>query len=156
MKYASIVPLIGGETIAMQNVFKKKPEYILSYEDFQPNDQKPLWNTTKERYPTIFLMVVGNLLFLTSTLLIPFALVLVFLVSILQPILMLLLTIGCLPLLVTFWAHSNLKYSGAKTRQDLLQEWVSLLEKTSDVLGKKTDILSAYIKRKVSCMDSDK
>ena len=39
MKYASIVPLIGGETIAMQNVFNKKPEYILSYEDFQPNDQ---------------------------------------------------------------------------------------------------------------------
>ena len=38
MKYASIVPLIGGETIAMQNVFKKKPEYILSYEDFKAND----------------------------------------------------------------------------------------------------------------------
>ena len=36
--YASIVPLIGGETIAMQNVFKKKPEYILSYEDFKAND----------------------------------------------------------------------------------------------------------------------
>ena len=38
MNYASIVPLIGGETIAMQNVFKKKPEYILSYEDFKAND----------------------------------------------------------------------------------------------------------------------
>lgn len=38
MNYASIVPLIGGETIAMQNVFKKRPEYILSYEDFKPND----------------------------------------------------------------------------------------------------------------------
>ena len=38
MNYASIVPLIGGETIAMQNVFKKKPEYILSYEPFIPND----------------------------------------------------------------------------------------------------------------------
>ena len=38
MKYASIVPLIGGETIAMQNVFGKKPEYILSYEDFNAND----------------------------------------------------------------------------------------------------------------------
>jgi len=36
--YASIVPLIGGETIAMQNVFQKKPEYILSYADFTPND----------------------------------------------------------------------------------------------------------------------
>ena len=36
--YASIIPLIGGETIAMQNVFKKKPEYILSYEPFKAND----------------------------------------------------------------------------------------------------------------------
>ena len=36
--YASIVPPIGGETIAMQNVFQKKPEYILSYADFTPND----------------------------------------------------------------------------------------------------------------------
>lgn len=38
-KYASIVPLIGGETIAMQNVFGKRPEYILSYEGFENNDQ---------------------------------------------------------------------------------------------------------------------
>ena len=36
--YASIVPLIGGETIAMQNSFQKRPEYILSYEDFKAND----------------------------------------------------------------------------------------------------------------------
>ena len=36
--YASIVPLIGGETIAMQNVLGKKPEYILSYEGFEAND----------------------------------------------------------------------------------------------------------------------
>lgn len=36
--YASIVPLIGGETIAMQKVFGKRPEYILSYELFQAND----------------------------------------------------------------------------------------------------------------------
>ena len=39
MKYASIVPLIGGETIAMEKVFGKKPEYILSYEAFSNNDQ---------------------------------------------------------------------------------------------------------------------
>ena len=39
MNYASIVPLIGGETIAMQNVFGKKPEYILSYEGFEANDK---------------------------------------------------------------------------------------------------------------------
>ena len=38
MIYASIVPLIGGETIAMQNVFGKKPEYILSYSAFKAND----------------------------------------------------------------------------------------------------------------------
>jgi len=37
--YASIVPLIGGETIAMQNVFGKRPEYILSYEGFEANDK---------------------------------------------------------------------------------------------------------------------
>lgn len=39
MNYASIVPLIGGETIAMQNVFGTKPEYILSYEAFSNNDK---------------------------------------------------------------------------------------------------------------------
>lgn len=39
MKYASIVPLIGGETIAMEQVFNQKPEYILSYEPFKNNDQ---------------------------------------------------------------------------------------------------------------------
>ena len=40
MKYASIVPLIGGETIAMQNVVGKKPEYILSYSAFEANDSQ--------------------------------------------------------------------------------------------------------------------
>lgn len=39
MSYASIVPLIGGETIAMQQVFGSKPEYILSYEAFSQNDK---------------------------------------------------------------------------------------------------------------------
>jgi site-specific DNA-cytosine methylase len=38
MNYASIVPLIGGETIAMQQAFGTKPEYILSYEAFSNND----------------------------------------------------------------------------------------------------------------------
>ena len=38
MKYASIVPLIGGETIAMEQVFKSKPEYMVSYEPFMGND----------------------------------------------------------------------------------------------------------------------
>ena len=39
MNYASIIPLIGGETVAMQQVFKKRPEYLLSYEAFSPNDR---------------------------------------------------------------------------------------------------------------------
>lgn len=39
MKYASIVPLIGGETIAMQQVFGKRPDYLLSYEAFADNDK---------------------------------------------------------------------------------------------------------------------
>ena len=38
MNYASIVPLIGGETIAMQNVFGKRPEYIMTYDGFQDNE----------------------------------------------------------------------------------------------------------------------
>ena len=38
--YASIVPLIGGETIAMQNVFGKEPEYIMSYSGFKANDNQ--------------------------------------------------------------------------------------------------------------------
>lgn len=42
MKFSSIVPLIGGETIAMQNVFGQKPEYILSYSDFKANDSQLL------------------------------------------------------------------------------------------------------------------
>ena len=38
MRFASIIPLIGGATLAMQNVLKRQPEYILSYEDFEAND----------------------------------------------------------------------------------------------------------------------
>ena len=37
--YASIVPLIGGETIAMENVFGKRPEHIMSYTGFQANEE---------------------------------------------------------------------------------------------------------------------
>lgn len=40
--WASIVPLIGGETIAMENVFGKRPEYILSYSAFNSNDSQIL------------------------------------------------------------------------------------------------------------------
>lgn len=38
MKWASIVPLIGGETIAMENVFEKRPAYMMSYNLFEAND----------------------------------------------------------------------------------------------------------------------
>ena len=39
MKYASIVPLIGGGTIAMENVFEKRPAYIMSYREFANHDK---------------------------------------------------------------------------------------------------------------------
>lgn len=39
MKYASIIPLIGGSTLSMQNVLNKRPEYMLSWPDFGANDQ---------------------------------------------------------------------------------------------------------------------
>ena len=35
---ASIVPLIGGETIAQQNVFGVRPEYIMTYSAFAANE----------------------------------------------------------------------------------------------------------------------
>lgn len=41
-KYASIVPLIGGETIGMQQVWGTRPEYILSYSPFEANDRQLL------------------------------------------------------------------------------------------------------------------
>lgn len=39
-KYASIVPLIGGETLAMDRVFEGTPDYILSYSGFEANDSQ--------------------------------------------------------------------------------------------------------------------
>lgn len=38
MKHASIVPLIGGETIASERVFGSRPDYIMSYSPFYSND----------------------------------------------------------------------------------------------------------------------
>lgn len=51
--YASIVPLIGGETLAMENIFGKKPEYILSYSAFKANDSQLLnhYRNTVPYYP---------------------------------------------------------------------------------------------------------
>lgn len=38
MKHASIVPLIGGETIGQMAAFGTKPDYLLSYSAFSSND----------------------------------------------------------------------------------------------------------------------
>jgi site-specific DNA-cytosine methylase len=38
MKHASIVPLIGGETLGQINAFGTKPDYLLSYTPFSNND----------------------------------------------------------------------------------------------------------------------
>lgn len=38
MKHASIVPLIGGETIGQMNAFGTRPDYLLSYSPFSSND----------------------------------------------------------------------------------------------------------------------
>lgn len=39
MKYAQIIPLIGGLPLGMKEVFGTLPEYVLSYEPFQNNDK---------------------------------------------------------------------------------------------------------------------
>ena len=48
MSYASIVPLIGGETIAMENVFGERPKYIMTYEGFQANESHLLHHYNHE------------------------------------------------------------------------------------------------------------
>ena len=59
MSHASIIPLIGGETIAMQNVFNEEPKYILSYTDFEANDSQ-LVNYYNNRVPYIKLDKGGS------------------------------------------------------------------------------------------------
>lgn len=39
LTHASFVPLIGGEAIGSQQAFGKRPEYILSFKGFEPNDR---------------------------------------------------------------------------------------------------------------------
>ena len=48
MKYASIIPLIGGETFGMEHVFNQRPEYILSYSAFEANDSQLLQHYNNE------------------------------------------------------------------------------------------------------------
>ena len=59
MKYASIVPLIGGETIAMEQAFNQRPEVIYSYEGFENNDQH-LIEHYKREVPYKLLRSEGN------------------------------------------------------------------------------------------------
>jgi len=48
MSYASIIPLIGGETIAMENVFGERPKYIMTYDGFQANESHLLHHYNNE------------------------------------------------------------------------------------------------------------
>lgn len=48
--HASIVPLIGGETIAQQNVLGSRPSYILTYSAFK-NNESHLLNYYKNEVP---------------------------------------------------------------------------------------------------------
>lgn len=38
IKHATIVPLIGGETLGSEKAFGSRPEWLASYEPFQAND----------------------------------------------------------------------------------------------------------------------
>lgn len=38
MKHASIIPLIGGETIGSEQAYGQRPDYLLSYSPFKAND----------------------------------------------------------------------------------------------------------------------
>ena len=46
--YASIVPLIGGETIGCEVAFKARPKYILSYKAFEAHDKQLLHHYNNE------------------------------------------------------------------------------------------------------------
>lgn len=58
--HASIVPLIGGETIAMQNVFGSRPEYILSYSGFEANDSQLLHYYSSAGTPVPYILLDQN------------------------------------------------------------------------------------------------
>ena len=133
--YASIVPLIGGETIAMQNVFGSRPEYILSYDGFEEND-KHLVEYYKGEVPYHLIQ----------------ALVLGLVVLALQVALMLLLMIGCAPVHVTYSAVYGPRYFGEKMHHDSLLKWESRLLKIFERSQEKTDTLFQFIKQKVSFM----
>jgi len=48
MKYANIIPLIGGMSLANEQATGKIPSYILSYPDFEANEKGLLnWYESK-------------------------------------------------------------------------------------------------------------
>src|SRR5262245_13424248 len=50
MKFASIVPLIGGVTLGMEQALGRPPEFLMSYKPFAANDQHVVahYNETKK------------------------------------------------------------------------------------------------------------
>ena len=54
MKHATIVPLIGGETLGSEQAFGTRPEWLASYEPFQSNDSHLLnWYNNEVPYHLI-------------------------------------------------------------------------------------------------------
>lgn len=69
IKHASIVPLIGGETIGSEQAFGSPPEYFMSYTPFMSNDQHilnhydnkiPYYLLDKGEFPDHSVDVVGS------------------------------------------------------------------------------------------------
>ena len=54
IKHAGIIPLIGGEILASDEVYGVKPEYILSYSPFSGNEVH-LLNHYENKIPYILL-----------------------------------------------------------------------------------------------------
>lgn len=68
IKHASIIPLIGGETLGSERAFGSKPEYFMSYEAFWNNDRHivnhygdvPYHVLDKNEKPSVKVDVVGS------------------------------------------------------------------------------------------------
>jgi len=68
IKHATIVPLIGGETIGQELAFGSRPTYLMSYEAFWPNDRHaanhysdvPYYVLDKNQKPTEQVDVIGT------------------------------------------------------------------------------------------------
>lgn len=68
IKHASIIPLIGGETLGSERAFCSKPEYFMSYEAFWNNDRHivnhygdvPYHVLDKNEKPSVKVDVVGS------------------------------------------------------------------------------------------------